>query len=92
MLKKVILLLFQYLCKEGLLGNNTSVFLVLGYWCHHKISSKIKLDHEVAIFDSKEWITHCGDPNGVKTSIAIIYILPNYNVIQDIGLGWLLQS
>ena len=59
---------------------------MLGYSCHHKIYNEVKLDHEFEIFDSKEWTTHCGDSTGVKSSTARIYIISNYDVIQNISL------
>lgn len=52
---------------------------------HHKIYSEAKFDHEFEIFDLKEGVTRCGNPKGVKTSIATIYIVPNYDVIQSIS-------
>lgn len=37
-------------------------------------------------FDSKEWLTLCGDSIGVEASIGRIYVIPNYDAVQHISL------
>lgn len=32
-------------------------------------------------FDSKDWLIHCGDSTGAKSSIGRIYIIQNEDVI-----------